>query len=130
MKERLKFVKTTEAMKEWSIALDAELRAWQNVTAKRMFGMTVYFRKGIIFAALPLTRSFETPTSVAFKLYKKTPATLKRLKADPLILRASDESHAPRWIVLELGDEKDLGNALKWFALAYSTCLSRNNSKS
>lgn len=117
MKQRLKFVKVTEQMKAWSAALGTELSAWQDVTAKRMFGMTVYFRKGMIFAALPLTRAFETPTSVAFKLYKKTPEARRRLEADPRILRSTRED--PKWIVFELRDEKDLAKALKWYSFAY-----------
>lgn len=117
MKQRIKFVKITEQMKEWSAALGAELSNWHDVTTKRMFGMTVYFRNKAIFAALPLTRAFETPTSVAFKLYKKTPEILRTLQADPLIIRSSAEN--PKWIVLELRDEKDLGKALRWYGVAY-----------
>ena len=117
MKNRPKFVKITEQMKAWSAALSAELSTWQSVKAQRMFGMTVFYRKGKIFAALPLTRSFETPTSVAFKLYRKTAEVLEMLERDPLILRFSAED--PKWIVLELRNEKDLANALKWFGLAY-----------
>jgi hypothetical protein len=128
LRERPKLVKVTEQMKAWSAALGAELYAWNEVTAKRMFGMTMYFRKGIIFAALPLTRSFESPTSVAFKLYKKTPETLRALESDPLILRSAGND-APKWIVLEMRDERDLASALKWFGVAYRGCLSRNNSK-
>jgi hypothetical protein len=121
MKERLKFVKITEQTKAWSAALGEELSGWQSVKARRMFGMTVFYRTRMIFAALPLTRSFETPTAVAFKLYRKTAETLQRLERDPLVLRFSAE--APKWIVLELRDEKDLAHALKWFGIAYRACL-------
>ncbi|HLW51803.1 MAG TPA: hypothetical protein VKW06_03080 [Candidatus Angelobacter sp.] len=120
MKDRLKFVKITEQMKHWSAALGGELLQWENVTAKRMFGMTVYFREDVIFAALPLTRAFETPTSIAFKIYKKNPDTLRKLKTDPLIVRAKVEN--PKWIVLELREEKDLGKALQWLSVAYGEC--------
>ena len=89
--------------------------------------MTVYYRKGMIFAALPRTRSFATPRSVAFKLHRKTRRILSMLQADSRIANPRQEDG--RWISLELTSEKDLADALKWFDLAYRTCLSSNNSK-
>lgn len=109
------------------MALDVELSVWPDVTSKRMFGMKVYFRRGTIFAALPLTRSFETPTSIAFKLYKKMGRTLQALKHDALIVPSAAEED-PKWILLELRHEKDLRKALQWYQVAYRTCLSKNNS--
>lgn len=115
-------------MKEWSALLGTELASWPWVTSRRMFGMTVFYRKGVIFAALPRTRSFETPHSVAFKLLRPTPRILKILEADPRIANPLREE--AKWISLELTGEKDLADALKWFDLAYRNCLSKNNSKS
>lgn len=126
MKERPRFAKASEQMKEWAGALGAEMLTWPQVTARVMFGMTAYYRKGAVFAALPRTRAFETPNSIAFKLYRKTPQIRKALAADPRINPAWQEA---RWIALELHDEKDLGGALKWFELAYRACLSRTNSR-
>lgn len=123
---RPKLVRITDQMKEWSVALDVELSAWPGVTSKRMFGMKVYFRRGTIFGALPLTRSFVTPTSIAFKLYRKMGRTLQALKHDPLIVQSAKED--PKWILLELRHEKDLSKALQWYQVAYRTCLSKNNS--
>lgn len=115
-------------MKEWSALLGTELASWPGVTSRRMFGMTVFYRKGVIFAALPRTRSFGTPHSVAFKLLRPTPRILKILEADPRIANPLREE--AKWISLELTSEKDLADALKWFDLAYRNCLSKNNSKS
>lgn len=39
-----------------------------HVTSKLMFGMKVFYRNAVIFAALPRTLGFETPYCVAFKL--------------------------------------------------------------
>lgn len=114
-------------MKVWAAALGEELSTWPQVTVRPMFGMTVYYRKGVVFAALPRTRAFETPSSIAFKLYRKTPQIRKKLAADSRIDAASAEQ--ARWIALELRDEKDLAGALRWFELAYRACLSKNNSK-
>jgi hypothetical protein len=115
-------------MKEWSDFMGAELSSWPAVTSRRMFGMTVYYRKGVIFAALPRTRSFGTPTSVAFKLYRKSTSIRRTLMQDSRISSALDEN--AKWISFELGDAKDFNDALKWLDLAYRTCLSNNNSKS
>ncbi|HWZ45387.1 MAG TPA: hypothetical protein VNW97_18070 [Candidatus Saccharimonadales bacterium] len=107
----------SEEMKRWSALLDAELSTWPAITSRAMFGMKVFYRKGKIFAALPRTRCFNTPRSVAFKLYRKTPQMLKLLAADSRIARPFSE--AGHWISLELADEKDLTVALKWFDRAY-----------
>ena len=128
MKTRPKFARISEEMKHWSALLEAELSAWPAVTTRRMFGMLALYRKGRIFAALPRTRCFETPRSVAFKLDPKTPQTMKLLRADSRILNARAEES--RWISFELSSAADMKDALKWFDLAYQTCLSRKNSKS
>jgi hypothetical protein len=125
---RPKFARVAEEMKQWSALLGAELASWPAVTSRRMFGMTVFYRKGVVFAALPRTRSFETPRSVAFKLYKKSPRVRKLLEADSRIANPLQED--AKWIRLELESEKDLADALKWFDLAYRTCPSKSNSKS
>jgi hypothetical protein len=124
MESRRKLARASEEMKEWSVLLGAELSSWPSVTSRRMFGMVVFYRKGVIFAALPKTRSFDTPRSIAFKLYGRTPQVRKRLETD---LRIANP-HA-KWISLELTGEKDLAHAIEWFDLAYSQCLSKNNSK-
>ncbi|HEY6307546.1 MAG TPA: luciferase family protein [Candidatus Angelobacter sp.] len=114
-------------MQKWSALLGTELASWPAVTSRRMFGMTVFYRTGVIFAALPRTRSFETPRSVAFKLHRKGPRTLRMLASDRRI--AHPVAEGGKWISFELSDENDLKHALKWFDLAYRTCLSQNNSQ-
>jgi hypothetical protein len=52
----------------------------------------------------------------------------KMLETDPRIAGALKEYG--NWVSLELNDERDLTNTLKWLDLAYRTCLSPNNSKS
>jgi len=114
---RPKLARISEEMKQWSALLADELTTWPRVTSRSMFGMKVFYRKDVIFAALPRTRCFNTPRSVAFKLYRKTPQMLKLLAADPRIARPfREEGH---WISLELADEKDLTDVLKWFDRAY-----------
>jgi hypothetical protein len=125
MESRRKLARASEEMKEWSGLLGQELSSWPSVTSRRMFGMTVFYRRGVVFAALPRTRSFDTSRSIAFKLYRRTAQIRKQLEADDRIANAD-----AKWISLELDGEKHLAKALEWFDLAYRTCLSRNNSKS
>jgi hypothetical protein len=115
--DRPKFARVSEEMKEWSALLGSELLTWPGVTARRMFGMTAFYRKSVIFAALPRTKSFQTPRSVAFKLQNKTPQLLKLLANDPRI--ASPFREDGKWIALELQSEKDLNEALNWLGRAY-----------
>src|SRR5437588_7106282 len=118
MKNRPKVESVSGQMKEWSALLAQELQSWPAVTSRRMFVMTVFYRNGVIFAALPRTLTFETPTSVAFKLYKATPAIKKMLRADPRIILPKD--NAAGWISFELKSSTDLTAALEWYAKAYA----------
>jgi hypothetical protein len=124
-KARPAFVRISDAMKEWSSVLGAELLTWPSVTSRLMFGMTVFYRRGAIFAALPRTRCFETSNSIAFKLYDKSPRIRKLLESDPRI--ANTLRPDARWITLELASDKDLAGALKWFDVAYRACSSKTS---
>lgn len=126
-KPRPVFVRISDAMREWSSALGAELDSWPSVTSRPMFGMTVFYRKGVVFAALPRTRCFATPQSVAFKLHRRTPRLRKKLESDRRI--ADTLRPDANWITLELGGDKDLAAALEWFDVAYRTCASKPRSK-
>jgi hypothetical protein len=126
MTVRPKFTRISDAMKEWSALLGAELESWPGVTSRRMFGMAVFYRGRIIFAALPRTKTFTTPQSIAFKLYRKTPAILKRLAADSHI----SSRDGAKWISYDLQDERDLKKTLDWLGQAYSSCVSDGNAKS
>src|SRR5215471_13313092 len=128
MKSRPKFARISEEMKQWSGLLENELSTWPDVTTRPMFGMLGLYRKGRIFGALPVTRCFETPRSVAFRLSQKTPRILKLLQADERIPEARKDD--AKWISFELNSAQDINDALKWFELAYRNCRSKNNSKS
>src|SRR5262249_44280149 len=116
---RPKFTRVSDTMKEWSPLLGAELESWPGVTSRHMFGMTVFYRGRVIFSALPRTKTFTTPQSIAFKLYRKTPAILKRLAADSHI----SSREGAKWISYDLEEERDLKKALDWLGLAYSSCV-------
>src|SRR6266446_4928707 len=68
MRERPKMPPISEEMKQWSAMLKAELIGWPQVTSRPMFGMSGIYRRKKIFAALPVTRGFNTPSSIIFRL--------------------------------------------------------------
>jgi len=110
-------------MKEWSVLLGAELGSWPAVTSRNMFGMTVFYRKDKVFAALPRTKTFTSPNSIAFKLYRKSPQTKKMLAGDPRITDRHKEDGS--WTSFELGSEKHLSDALQWLQHAFAKALSQ-----
>ena len=126
-KPRRKLVRISDEMKRWSALLEAELATWPAVSWRPMFGMTVAYRRSAVFAALPRTRAFETPRSVAFKLYRETPKIRRMLESDS---RIAGKTVRPQgsWIALELTGDHDLADALKWFELAYRMCGKGANS--
>jgi len=116
---RPKFSKVPEEMQQWAGLLEAELASWPAVTARRMFGMIVFYRKGVIFAALPRTKMFASPHAVAFKFYKIPPRLRKLLEADTRVAHPVRENG--RWISFEIGRDADLKDALSWFERAYES---------
>src|SRR5438270_11704317 len=110
MKNRPKVEKISEQMREWSTLLGQELLTWSGVTSRRMFGMTVFYRDGIIFAALPRTLAFETPSSIGFKLCKRSPGLVKLLRDDARILVNQDQEKG--WITFQIHGPRDLSGAL------------------
>lgn len=127
MKNRPKMGKSSEQMKEWASVLGEELKKWPGVTSRNMFGMTVFYRKEVIFAALPRTRSFETPNSVAFKLHRASAKTIQRLRQDPLIGLHSKGERG--WITFEMRNSGDLATALEWFLRAHESCRGASKRK-
>jgi hypothetical protein len=94
-----------------------ELLGWPRVTAKPMFGLRAVYRGPAIFAALPATRALNTSCSVSFKLPAKTPAILKLLEADDRIV--TSELKMANWLSFEIRSDRDIHDAIEWFARAY-----------
>lgn len=92
--------------------LKAELIGWPHVTSKPMFGMSgIYRRKRI--SALPVTRGFDTPSSIIFR-FDPMPADLnQRAIKEPRVTPGT------RWFSFEIQSTKDLRDALWWLNQAY-----------
>ncbi|HTZ46615.1 MAG TPA: hypothetical protein VMH20_03440 [Verrucomicrobiae bacterium] len=113
-----KFPVISEQMKEWSAMLQGELHSWPAITTKSMFGFLFFYRRGVVFAALPRTRGFDSPSSLVFKLPPLTPALRKRVEGDARI-GVSHKATSKGWFSFELRSESDLRDALFWLHHAY-----------
>lgn len=106
-------------MKQWSAILGQELLQWPRVTSRPMFGMRGFYHGNKIFAALPVTRGFNTSNSLVFRIKPMPPELLERAKKEP---RIDTENRAPgaKWFVFELNSAEGLGDALWWLNQAYA----------
>jgi hypothetical protein len=113
MRERPKMPPISEEMKQWSAMLKTELIGWPQVTSRPMFGMSGIYRRKKIFAALPVTRGFDTPSSIIFR-FDPVPADLnQRALKEPRITPGT------RWFSFEVQSTQDLRDALWWLNQAY-----------
>jgi hypothetical protein len=117
-RKRPSFPLISDDMKHWSAMLQAEMSGWPGISTRSMFGFVFYYCRGTVFAALPLTRGFDSPSSLVFK-FDSMPANLrKRTKADTRIA-ASMKASSKGWLSFELSSEGDLREALFWLNRCY-----------
>jgi hypothetical protein len=112
-----KLPRVSEQMREFSAMLTTELASWPNVCTKPMFGFTAMYRAGKIFAALPKTRALVSGNALMFKLLKPTPAVRRKLESHPRI--APTDFAQSKWFAMEVLEDKDLRDALRWLERAY-----------
>jgi hypothetical protein len=115
---RPKFPVISEQMKEWSALLQGEVNSWPAITTKSMFGFLFFYRRGVVFGALPRTRGFDSPSSLIFKLPPLAPALRQRAEGDTRI-GVSHKASSKGWFSFELRSESDLRDALFWLHHAY-----------
>jgi hypothetical protein len=113
-----KFPPISEEMKQWSAMLQSELNSWPAIRSKSMFGFLFFYRGKTVFAGLPRTRSFDSPSRLIFKFYSMKPALRERAKADSRIY-ASMKASSKGCFSFELSSESDLRDALYWLSQAY-----------
>lgn len=107
----------SEETRLFSDYLLSELLAWPQVSSRLMFGLNAVYRGKEIFGALPRTRALETSCSVSFKLHAKSPRTLKLLESDQRVV--TSELKMANWFSFEVRSDRDLSDAIEWFARAY-----------
>jgi len=102
MRDRPKMPPISEEMKQWSAMLKTEVSGWPRISTKPMFGMMGLYRGKKIFGGLPVTRGFDTPNSVIFR-----------------VLKDSRITPGKRWFSFEVASTSDLRDALWWLNQAY-----------
>jgi hypothetical protein len=107
-------------MKYLCSMLGEEVRAWPDVTTRSMFGMLGYYRSGVVFAALPVTRAIGSSNGIIFKMKAMSAAQTDRASQD-LRLGTGTNIKAQRWHSFEIHSEDDLRDALWWLGQAYES---------
>lgn len=115
---RVKFPPISEEMKQWSAMLASELKSWPGISTRSMFGFLFFYRRGVVFAALPRTRGFDSPSSLVFKFNAISSALRTRVQSDPRI-DVSMKASSKGWFAFRLDCESDLRDALYWLNRAY-----------
>src|SRR5262249_35353150 len=113
MRERPKMLPISEEMKQWSAMLKTEVSGWPQISTKPMFGMMGLYRRNKIFGSLPVTRGFDTPNSVIFRVDPIPQDLEERSSKDKRI------SPGKRWFSFDVGSTEDLRDALWWLNQAY-----------
>jgi hypothetical protein len=125
---RIRMKAVSEAARGWAQALAKEVESWPGVTVKNAFGMTMLYRKGVVFGALPHTRALFEDDAILFKFNHETPALLTRLAAETRFAPGTmEQRHASkkkggegrRWRIFLLRSEADLHSAIEWLAEAH-----------
>lgn len=106
-----------EEMKRWAALLASEVAGWPQVTQRKMFGMTSFYRKGTIFAAIPDKKAFFSPTSFIFKLQAPAVRQQKFLIHDRRI--NASFGIGQKWYGFELHSDEDIHGALEWLGEAF-----------
>jgi hypothetical protein len=119
-----KFLPISEEMKEWSALLQTELNSWPAITTKSMFGFLFFYRRGAVFAALPRTKGFDSPSSLVFK-FNPMPPHLTNRATDDRRMNASTTVTSKGWFSFNLTSDADLRDALFWLNKAYEAATKR-----
>ena len=114
------FPKISVEMKQWSALLQSELSSWPSISTKSMFGFLFFYRRATVFAALPKTRGFDSPSSLLFKFDPLPPALRKRAEAHARIT-ASMKASSKGWFAFEMHSDNDLHDALWWLNQSYES---------
>lgn len=120
---------TSEAMRGWAEALCREVEGWPGVTVKKAFGMTLVYRGGVVFAALPGTRALYVEDAILIKFNHETPALTKRVAAEKRFSAGAmiqggatlqkRKGESRKWRIFLMMDKSDFHVAVEWLAEAY-----------
>ena len=126
---RAKMKATSEPMRAWAEALAREVDAWPGVELKRAFGMTLVYRNGVVFAALPRTRALYQDDAILVKFLSEPASLATRISAEPRFAAGTMEQRRTtkskkrgeghRWRIFVMRADADVHDAIEWLAEAY-----------
>lgn len=96
--------------------LMAELNSWPQISTRKMFGFLFFYRRRVVFAALPLTRGFDSPSTLIIKFNPMPAKLLKRAQADQ---RMDTSTRVRGWFSFQVRSESGLRDVLSWLSHAY-----------
>jgi hypothetical protein len=126
--KRPKLKEPCEAMRGWAESLAAEIADWPGVTLQKAFGMTLVYRSGVVFAALPGSRALYADDAILLKFAKHTPALAKRIAAEPRFKGTMEQrrttaakraSEGQKWLIFKMSADADVHAAIEWMAEGY-----------
>lgn len=109
----------SDEMKQWCALLAQELTTWGEVDARKMFGMTSFYRWETIFAAVPASKAYFSPSTIIFKLQTPNRRQQKSLASDPRVKPGFGIGQ--KWYGYELASTADINGALEWLDEAFRT---------
>jgi hypothetical protein len=119
----------SEAVRGWAEALAGEMQDWAGVSLKSAFGMTMVYRNGVVFAALPRTRALYEEDAILLKFNREPAGLAGRIAAEPRFAsgtmegrrtttsKARGEGH--RWRIFLVRESTDLHAAIEWLGEAH-----------
>jgi len=118
----------SEAARVWAEALAREVESWPRVALKHAFGMTMLYRKGVVFGALPRTRALFEDDAILLKFNREPAGLADRVAGEPRFVTGSMEQRhgnkkkggeGRRWRIFLMRSEGDLQPAIEWLAEAH-----------
>jgi hypothetical protein len=136
---RAKMKVTSEAMRAWAEALAREVAAWPGVALKRAFGMTLVYRNGVVFGALPRTRALYEDDAILVKFLAEPARLAARISAEPRFAAGTMEQRRTtkskkrgeghRWRIFVMRADADVHDAIEWLAEAYRLAARQEKSE-
>ncbi len=127
--KRQKMKAVSEAARGWAEALGAEVQDWAGVSLKSAFGMTLVYRNGVVFAALPRTRALYEEDAILLKFNREPAGLAARISAEPRFASGTMEGRRTtkskalgegrRWRIFLVREGADLHAAIEWLGEAH-----------
>ena len=132
--KRPKMMPSTDSMRAWALAVSREIEAWPGVRFKTAFGMTLAYRNGTVFAALPRTRALYEEDAILIKFSREPPSLCARIRADrrfaagTMEQRRTSDGRKPngegrKWRIFVMRVDADVHAAIEWLNVAYQQAV-------